>query len=381
MVSIAADQAAFTAALDDVTFTLTRTEDPAAALDVAVALTQDQTLLASADLAQTVTFGAGEATATLQLRSYQFASHTVTEDAATLTATVQTGSGYEPGSPNTASTRIVVADPAVTAWIEATAYTFAEDATGADATIAVILRTATGVPSPNQSIYLSISTAAISGQAESGDDYVPQSEQFLVSPSDFTMDGAEFTARKEVTLVIVDDAIEESDETLNMLLEPSPGLSGLVALRQPDGTACPGSGCVATVTIVDNDAAVSTDATLTDLVVSDGSSDLTLTPTFASDKYAYDAMVANTVTEVTVTPTTTTDDDDDHRISGRVRHDAHRRGHLDGRPAGRAGGWRQRHQGEGDGRGRQHDPDLRGDREPAGGGHAHNHNRARNQSE
>ena len=47
----------------------------------------------------------------------------------------------------------------------------------------------------------------------------------------------------------------------------------------------------------------STDATLTDLVVSDGSSDLTLTPTFASDKYAYTAMVVKAVDEVTVTPT------------------------------------------------------------------------------
>ena len=48
---------------------------------------------------------------------------------------------------------------------------------------------------------------------------------------------------------------------------------------------------------------VSTDATLTDLVVNDGSADLTLTPTFVSDKYTYTAMVANTVDEVTVTPT------------------------------------------------------------------------------
>ena len=253
-VTIAADQAAFTAALDDVTFTLTRTEDPAAALDVAVALTQDQTLLASADLAQTVTFAAGEASATLIIQNHKFASHTVTEDAATLTATVQDGTGYEPGSPNTVSTRIVVADPAVTAWIEATAYTFAEDATGNDATITVILRTATGVPSPNRSIYLSFSTAEISGQAESDADYVRQSQLHEVFPADFVPDGDDFTARKEITLVIVDDAITEPDETLTVLLEPGPSTSALVALRQPDGTACTVR-CEATVTITDDDAA------------------------------------------------------------------------------------------------------------------------------
>ena len=122
-VTIAADQPAFTATLDNVTFTLTRTEDPAAALDVAVALTQDQNLLASGNRAQTVTFGAGNATATLTLSYFIFQK--VTQEA-TLTATVQAGSGYAPGSQNTASTRIVAADPAVTAWIEETAYTFAD---------------------------------------------------------------------------------------------------------------------------------------------------------------------------------------------------------------------------------------------------------------
>ena len=46
------------------------------------------------------------------------------------------------------------------------------------------------------------------------------------------------------------------------------------------------------------------DATLSALMVNDGSSDLTLTPAFASGTYAYAASVANAVDEVTVTPTT-----------------------------------------------------------------------------
>ena len=59
------------------------------------------------------------------------------------------------------------------------------------------------------------------------------------------------------------------------------------------------------VTLRLREAAVSTDATLTDLVVNDGSSDLTLTPTFAPGTTSYTAAVANSVDEVTVTPTTT----------------------------------------------------------------------------
>ena len=52
---------------------------------------------------------------------------------------------------------------------------------------------------------------------------------------------------------------------------------------------------------VNGTAVASSDATLTDLVVNDGNSDLTLTPTFASDTETYTAMVVSAVTEVTVT--------------------------------------------------------------------------------
>ena len=249
-VAIAADQPAFTATLDNVTFTLTRTGDPAAALDVAVALTQDQDLLESATLAQTVSFGAGDATATLTLLPLHFEEHTVTQET-TLTATVQAGSGYAPGSPNTASTRMVVTNPAVTASLEETAYTFAEDA--ADTTVAVILRTATGVPSPNRDIYVSLGTRAIHGQAVNGVDYEKFSLSLRFRPSDFTSDGAAFTARQEVTLPIVDDLFDEPDETLTLQLQRTAGLSEVVALRQADGTVCPGLGCDVTVTITDND--------------------------------------------------------------------------------------------------------------------------------
>ena len=96
-VTIAADQPAFTAEIDDVTFTLTRTEDPAAALTVGVALTQDQDLLLSEDLAQNVDVRGGRSqprrcNSPLDL----FVGHTVTEET-TLTATVQAGSRLRAG--------------------------------------------------------------------------------------------------------------------------------------------------------------------------------------------------------------------------------------------------------------------------------------------
>ena len=250
-VTIAADHEAFTAQLDLVTFTLTRVGRTAAALDVAVALTQDGDLLGSEYLAHTVTFEAGAATAKLRIGGPLFAGTTVTGEA-TLTATVQAGSGYVPGSPASASTQIRVADPAVTVWIEETAYTF-DEGVGADAIVAVILRTATGVPVPHELISVSFSLKTLSGQtAEVSLDYTPLAVLILAQPTDFTADGAVFIARKEVTLTIVDDALDEPDETLTVVLERSPGMPEAVKLTQPDGTVCP-LGCEVPVTITDND--------------------------------------------------------------------------------------------------------------------------------
>ena len=88
------------------------------------------------------------------------------------------------------------------------------------------------------------------------------------------------------------------------------------------------------MTIVDNDDAVPTAAKLSALVVNDGSMDLTLKPTFASDTYAYDASVGSAVAEVTVTLTKNDDSDAMIVMAGRERYDARRRQHLGDGPAG-----------------------------------------------
>ena len=55
-------------------------------------------------------------------------------------------------------------------------------------------------------------------------------------------------------------------------------------------------------------AAASTDATLSDLVLNDGTNKLTLTPTFASGTTSYTASVADAVSQITVTPETNVSD-------------------------------------------------------------------------
>ena len=247
-VTIAADQTAFTAELDDVTFTLTRTDSTAAALTAAVLLTQDQEFLASEVLMQSVTFESGESTAALALDPRWFIGHEVTVDG-TLTATVQAGTGYVPGTEKAASTSILVTSPAVTVRLEEDSYTFDED--GASV-IALAATTVSGVPPPNRIFFVSVS--GVNGTAGSPHDYDYISLQQSFQPSDFSADGAVFSARVEVPLTLVDDALDEPDESFEVALQVAPGTPQVVGLRQHDGTACvPAGFCSVTATITDND--------------------------------------------------------------------------------------------------------------------------------
>ena len=102
-----------------------------------------------------------------------------------------------------------------------------------------------------------------------------------------------------------------------------------------------------------------TDATLSALVVTYGSSEVPLSPFFAPGTTSYTASVANAVAQVTVTPTTTHTaatigyfDEDDVTLTDAGAAAGHQ---VDG------GGRRQRHRDEGDGRGPRHHRDLQVD--------------------
>ena len=251
-VTIAADQTEFTAELDDVTFTLTRTAT-VGALTVSVALSQDRDFLESPVPAQTATFQAGESHATLRIGHFRFNDHPVTEHG-TLTATVQGGTGYAPGSADSASTRILVVPVAVTLRLEQGSYTFDEHATGAASTVAVIATTAAGIPLPNRTVRASLTLVAIPGQARgSGVDFQNLFATLEFQPSDFSFSAADsvFTARTEVQVELVDDARDEPDETLSVQL--SELTSRVVVVRQHDGSVCDGFFCAVTATILDND--------------------------------------------------------------------------------------------------------------------------------
>ena len=249
------DRPAFTAELDDVTFTLERTGSTAAALDVDVALTQDPEFLATEYRSPTVAFQAGESMATLTVHRSGFDE--VDRDG-TLTATVQPRTGYVPGTANSATAQMLVVSVAVTVRLDRGSYAFDEDAAAADRTVTVIARTEPGIPTPLGLVPVDVSFVAIEGEARLHDDFEAIAEQLVFLPSDFSEEGSVYVARKAAVLVLVDDALVEDAETLTLSLQTAAGTPRVVAIVQHDGssTACAGTGvtvCTVTATIIDDD--------------------------------------------------------------------------------------------------------------------------------
>ena len=174
------------------------------------------------------------------------------EVAVNLTATIEAGDGYTVGMPGSATVRMVVADPAITVRPERAAYRFAEG--GAEATIAVVARTAPDVPPPDGTFPMQVFSDHTSGTATVGDDYEVLRTNVVFGTADFTAAGDVWEARKEVSLKIVDDDVAEADETIELRLRPDPPFTPeRIRPRNADGSACVDDVCTVSVTIAAND--------------------------------------------------------------------------------------------------------------------------------
>ena len=112
-VTIAAARESHGFGIDDVVFSLARTGSADAALAVRVTLGQDGLYLAEDRLDRTVAFAAGEDGAELRIPAAEFAGPATATGA--LRATLVDGDGYSVGRPSSATTRMVVEDPAISA--------------------------------------------------------------------------------------------------------------------------------------------------------------------------------------------------------------------------------------------------------------------------
>ena len=241
VVSVTAVHAKAAPLLADAVFRLTAS--PAPASDLAVTLSIEQAGAYLASPTQTVTIPAGQTSAT---RTFPIAND-YTLASGGLTATV-TGGGrlYVPAPANAATVQVVVVDPLIVAQWAENAYTVAE---GKDATAAVTLKTAAGMPKPRAAYAVTVFTT--NHTAVAGDDFTAVSGEVTVQPGDWTADGAVFAASVPATVETVDDSLLEGEERFRLQVSAVTG-------QAPLGLECPaglrdlgGAGRCATVIAID----------------------------------------------------------------------------------------------------------------------------------
>ena len=239
---------AFVAGLDDIVFNLSLAEAADRPVRVNVRLTQDRPFLDARDLLRQVEFAAHETAA--EMRIPPSGQKARPAQSGTLTATLVLGSGYHVGAPAAASVRMAASTPALIARLGRTSYSFGERARGSDTSVEVFMETQPGLPPPNRSHAVTLSTEA--GTATAGSDFVPVRETLTFAPEDYAAAGGRWVARKTVELAPVDDGEDEPDETFAVKLSRDASTGDLVQVRNPNRTRC-GGPCRASVTITDDD--------------------------------------------------------------------------------------------------------------------------------
>ena len=145
-----------------------------------------------------------------------------------------------------------VRHPTVTVRPEQATYRFAEGASGTG--VAIVAQAEQGASRPNAVFHVSAYSKSVEDGAKLIADYDFSSVTVAFSPEDFTAVGGIWQARKTVALSIVDDALNEDDEVLTVLVTHASSKQSWLQFREADGTtACASGGCVVTVTIEDND--------------------------------------------------------------------------------------------------------------------------------
>ena len=252
VVSIAAVHAKAAPLLADAQFRLTASAAPAADLAVTLSIAQAGAYLASTGQTVTIPAGATSATGTFPIAGdYTLAS-------GGLTATV-TGGGriYVPAAApaNAATVQVVVVDPPIVAQWAEDAYEVDE---GKDATAALTLKTAAGVPKPRADYKVKVFTT--NDSAVAADDFTAVSAEVTVQPGDWTGDGAVFAASVPATVGTVGDSLLEGEERFRLQVSAVTG-------QAPLGLECPaglrdlgGTGRCATDIVIDDDETLSVTA-------------------------------------------------------------------------------------------------------------------------
>ena len=253
-VTIAADATSAVYREDASAFTLTRTGATTDTLAVTVELTQTGgRFISHANRSKTVTFAVGSATAAL---SVDHQEHPLGEaiSSGTLTATVVDGTDYDVGTADTAEMDIIVA---LMVGFDMDSYTVDEEAGTLQVTL--VGRTGVGAPVPT-AVYLSVTSKGgieydEEFPASSPEDYGPISVVAALLSAEFVPDGDVFKAEYTIDIPIIDDDIDENDETFFFILEKTPGLAAKWKnfVDASGGVICDVRDCQTPIIIIDTD--------------------------------------------------------------------------------------------------------------------------------
>ena len=143
-----------------------------------------------------------------------------------------------------------VGDPALIARLGQSLYSFEEGAAGAEASFEVVMETQPGLPVPNRSHEVTVSTE--SGTAESGIDFTLVEATATFAPEDYSAIDGRWVARKWIEVPLIDDAADELEEIFMVTLARDPSLGDRIQVRNPNRTQCDGP-YQARIAINDND--------------------------------------------------------------------------------------------------------------------------------
>ena len=230
-VTVAAERDSIGFGIDDAVFALTRSGGKDGALTVAVTLNQADPYLPGDRLERTVELSAGQTEAELRIPAREFTGGATATG--TLTATVSASPDYLVGRPNSARTRLVVADPAVTVRPDRPSYSVEEG--DGSVRITFLARTAADFPKPGNTVSIAVSTRARSD---------PRIVDF--APADFAADGGAWQASKTVAV-----ALPEDGQGLDVTFRRAASTPERVRPRNSDGAPCAGDVCTVPVTIRD----------------------------------------------------------------------------------------------------------------------------------
>ena len=229
-ITLTASRDTLIAGLEAVVLSATREAPLDAPLTLTLRVAQDQNWLSRTSFQ--LSFAAQGSRASLNLLRSLFSTEVA--ESGSITATIDSVSGYDTGDASATVYVVSQEGPAIKLSFADASYRFAEDES--NPSVALVARAAAGMPR-GASFQFSLSTR--SGTASSPGDYEVLTRQITVSEADFTLAGGVWQARSAVSLTLVDDDVFEGTESFSFLLERSAGLSSEVQISDLQGAPCP----------------------------------------------------------------------------------------------------------------------------------------------